>query len=50
MVGVGDALAADVQDALQAGLKAVWFNPRRQPAPENTLEIQELPQVLDVLA
>lgn len=47
---VGDSLTADVQGALQARLKAVWFNPRQQPAPVNTAEIHELPQLLELLA
>ena len=39
---VGDSLTADVQGALGAGLKALWFNPRNQPGPEGTREMLEL--------
>lgn len=47
---VGDSLTADVQGAWQAGLQAMWFNPRGQSAPEGIPEIQELVQVLELLA
>jgi putative hydrolase of the HAD superfamily len=32
-VMVGDSWAADVTGARRAGIRAVWFNPRRQPVP-----------------
>src|SRR5207244_11995999 len=35
-VMVGDSWANDIAGALNAGIRAIWFNPDRTPAPDNT--------------
>lgn len=39
---VGDSLERDVHQALKAGLKAVWFNPKNQQMPADIVSISQL--------
>lgn len=39
---LGDSWSADVEGALAAGLRAVWFNPRRVPRPADRPEVAEV--------
>lgn len=39
---VGDSLERDVQQALKAGLKAVWFNPKNSHTTADVLTINQL--------
>jgi putative hydrolase of the HAD superfamily len=39
---VGDSLERDVHQALKAGIKAVWFNPKNADAPSNVITISTL--------
>lgn len=39
---VGDSLERDVQQALKAGLKAVWFNPKHHQMPADIVSISQL--------
>ena len=51
-VMVGDSWANDIAGALNAGIRAVWFNPDRKPAPDRTRgvpEIHSLTPAADVL-
>jgi len=41
-VMIGDSWPADIVGARQAGIAAVWFNPRRLPMPDPTLNVPEL--------
>lgn len=41
-VMLGDSWKADVEGAVAAGLRAVWFNPRRQPRPANHPAVSEV--------
>jgi HAD superfamily hydrolase (TIGR01549 family) len=41
-VMVGDSWSADIAGARAAGIRAVWFNPRRVPAPGDTRAISQL--------
>ena len=41
-VMVGDSWAADVIGARDAGIRAIWFNPLRKPAPDPAAGIKEL--------
>jgi putative hydrolase of the HAD superfamily len=41
-VMVGDSWAADVLGSRAAGIRAVWFNPSRQPSPDPRLGVSEL--------
>ena len=41
-VMVGDSWSADVEGARAAGIRAVWFNPQRVPAPDAARGIPEL--------
>ncbi len=56
VVMVGDSWPADVIGAKQAGIAAVWFNPRQLPSPNPDLEVPELhslhpvDQAIDVIA
>ena len=38
----GDNWKADVEGAVAAGLRAVWFNPRRQPRPADLPHVREV--------
>ena len=49
---VGDSLTSDIKGGLDAGIKTVWFNPKRLPHPEDvcpTEEIYALDALLEVL-
>ena len=51
-VMVGDSWANDVAGAVNAGIRAVWFNPDRRPAPDTPAgvpEIHSLAPAVDVL-
>jgi putative hydrolase of the HAD superfamily len=51
-VMVGDSWANDIVGALNAGIRAVWFNPDRKPAPghmRGVSEIHALAPAADVL-
>ena len=51
-VMVGDSWANDIAGALNAGIRAVWFNPDRKPAPDLTRgvpEIHSLTPAADIL-
>ena len=41
-VMLGDSWSADVEGALNAGIRAVWFNPRRQPKPAPRADVAEV--------
>ena len=41
-VMVGDSWAADIIGALDAGIRAIWFNPLGKPAPDPDAGVQEL--------
>ena len=41
-VMVGDSWPADIVGATQAGIAAVWFNPRHLPVPDPNLKVPEL--------
>ena len=41
-VMLGDNWKADVEGALAAGIRAVWFNPRRQPRPADLAGVVEI--------
>ena len=38
----GDSWAADIVGAARAGIRAVWFNPRRKPRPEHPPGVAEV--------
>jgi putative hydrolase of the HAD superfamily len=38
----GDSWAADVVGAARAGIRAVWFNPRRKPRPADPAAVEEV--------
>jgi HAD superfamily hydrolase (TIGR01549 family) len=42
-VMVGDSWSADIEGARAAGVRAVWFNPRQDPAPDDTASVGQLP-------
>jgi pyrimidine 5'-nucleotidase len=51
-VMVGDAWANDIVGAVNAGIRAIWFNPDRRPAPEapaGVAEIHALAPAEDIL-
>ena len=51
-VMVGDSWANDVAGAVNAGIRAIWFNPDRQPAPgapSGVAEIHALAPAADLL-
>jgi len=41
-VMVGDSWANDVAGAVNAGIRAIWFNPDRKPAPETPAGVEEI--------
>ncbi|HUF22489.1 MAG TPA: HAD-IA family hydrolase [Vicinamibacterales bacterium] len=41
-VMIGDSWSADIEGARGAGLRAVWFNPRRAPRPAGRPEVAEI--------
>lgn len=41
-VMLGDSWQADIEGALGAGLRAVWFNPRRHPRPAGRADVPEI--------
>ena len=41
-VMLGDSWSADIAGARAAGIRAVWFNPRRLPSPDPSLGVAEL--------
>jgi putative hydrolase of the HAD superfamily len=41
-VMVGDSWANDIAGALNAGIRAVWFNPSRRPRPEPAAAVTEI--------
>ena len=41
-VMLGDSWSADIEGALNAGVRAVWFNPRRNPRPAARPEVAEV--------
>jgi putative hydrolase of the HAD superfamily len=41
-VMVGDSWSADIAGARAAGIRAIWFNPRRLPAPDDREPIAQL--------
>lgn len=41
-VMLGDSWSADVEGAVGAGIRAVWFNPRRTPRPAARPEVEEI--------
>lgn len=52
-VMVGDSWANDIAGAVDAGIRAIWFNPARKPmpaAPRGVVEIRALTPADDVLA
>lgn len=42
-VMIGDSWAADITGAAAAGIPAIWFNPRRRPAPGHPAGVPQLP-------
>jgi putative hydrolase of the HAD superfamily len=54
-VMIGDSWSADIVGARRAGIRAVWFNPRGLPRPEDAADVAELraldpvTRVLDVV-
>lgn len=41
-VMIGDSWAADVIGALEAGIRAIWFNPLGRPAPDPEAAVQQI--------
>jgi FMN phosphatase YigB (HAD superfamily) len=51
-VMVGDSWANDIAGAVNAGIRAIWFNPDRRPAPDGpagVTEIHSLAPAADIL-
>lgn len=49
-VMVGDSWAADIVGAARAGIRPVWFNPRRRPRPADPPDIEEIVSLTPVEA
>ena len=41
-VMVGDSWANDIEGAVNAGIRAVWFNPTRKPMPPQPTDVAEI--------
>ena len=39
---IGDSWAADIVGARAAGIRAIWFNPRREAVPEGEADVPQL--------
>ena len=49
---VGDSLTSDMQGGINYGIDTCWYNPEREPRPEDlsvTYEIRDLRELLDVI-
>jgi putative hydrolase of the HAD superfamily len=42
VVMVGDSWPADIEGAIAAGIRPIWFNPLRKPHPRPDLEVEEI--------
>ena len=47
---VGDSLTSDIQGGKNAGLRTVWVNPRRKPAPDHLKPDYEIESLADLPA
>lgn len=49
---IGDGLSSDIQGGVNFGIDTCWFNPQRQPSPDDprpTYEITRLSALIDIL-